>query len=96
MVWSHYIAGNTCESRSDYATALVHYSAIIDGKYTEVDNFANRDITLYSLRRSANCYARLGQPDKERQMWEAIIQRYPDNPIAKIAEAELAKRVGGK
>lgn len=96
MVWSHYIAGNACESRGDYATALTHYSAIIDGKYTEVDNFANRDITLYSLRRSANCYARLGQPDKERQMWEAIIQRYPDNPIAKIAEAELAKRVGGK
>ena len=94
--WSHYIAGNACESKEDYATALTHYSAIIDAKYTEADNFANRDITLYSLRRSADCYSKLGQSDKELEAWLAIIERYPDDPVVEIARASVARLQGGK
>lgn len=94
--WAHYVSGNACEKKKDYAAALSHYSTILAGNYTEADNFANRDITLYSLRRSADCYSKLGQSDKELEAWLAIIERYPDDPVVEIARASVARLQGGK
>lgn len=87
--WATYIAGHAYESLGDFNTALARYQAVINGKYTAADNFGDRDVTLYSLLQSAECYQQLGQVDKAREIWQSILVNYPNAPKAQMAQNRL-------
>jgi|GEM_PF-3687870 len=89
--FAHYVAGNALESQKHYDEALQHYQIIIDGNYTKADNFKDRDVNLYAMRRSCDCYKNLKQPDKEREAWQALVDKYPKDPIAALAKKRIAE-----
>lgn len=94
--WANYLAGNAYEEIRRYDSALVHYTAVIDGKYTKAENFKDRDITLYSLLRSAECYKKIGQVEKAKAALEAVVAAYPKTAASENAKASLQKlSVGG-
>lgn len=92
--WANYVAGNSYEDLGDFTTALARYQAVVNGNYTQKDNFRDRDVALYCLLQSGECYEKLGQTDKAREIWQSVLVKYPDAPKAEMARNRL-KQISG-
>jgi tol-pal system protein YbgF len=75
-----------------------------DGKYTEAGDAYNRVIANHgrSLRAPEAYYKlgltfeRMGQLDRARQSWEALIKTFPDSDIARLSKQNLDRLARGK
>jgi TolA-binding protein len=92
--WANYIAGHAYEDMGNYTTALERYQAVVKGDYSAKDNFKDRDVALYCLLQSAECYVQLKRIDDAKAIWESILIKYPNAPKAQIAVDRL-KEIGG-
>jgi tetratricopeptide (TPR) repeat protein len=92
--WAHYVCACAYELLGDYRRVLEHCRAVIDGEYTERENFKGRDIVLYCLMKSADSYVQLGDKVKACRTWRSVLSRYPNDPCAKLAKSRLEKYEG--
>jgi tetratricopeptide (TPR) repeat protein len=87
--FSHWIRGQAFERLSNYDGAIAAYKAVMDGSYTENDNFKNRNIHRMCAYRMAHCFRMMGDYDSAHQWYEFVISSWPDSPVSRTARRVL-------
>jgi tetratricopeptide (TPR) repeat protein len=94
--WARLLAGDARTELGEYDNAMAHYQAVINGKYTPADNFAGRDVTTSAMVSIGDCYNRMGQPGKAKEVWQSLIAGHAGSWDAEVAQRRLDLLKGGK
>jgi len=63
----------------------------IDAYGLVLEKYRNTTWVPDAYRKRGQAYAQSGQPDKAREMWEAVIKLYPESDAARLAAQDLQR-----
>jgi tol-pal system protein YbgF len=63
----------------------------IDAHGLVIQNYRTSPFVADAYRKRGQAYAQSGQPDKAREMWEAVIKAYPESDAARLASQDLQR-----
>ena len=80
---AQFYIGETYYAQNKWREAIDAYGLVIQNR--------NSPLVADAYRKRGQAYAQSGQPDKAREMWEAVIKLFPDSDAARLAQQDLQR-----
>ena len=81
---AQFYIGETYYAQNKWREAIDAYGLVFE-------KYRNTTWVPDAYRKRGQAYAQSGQPDKAREMWEAVIKLYPESDAARLAAQDLQR-----
>jgi tol-pal system protein YbgF len=81
---AQFYIGETYYAQNKWREAIDAYGLVLE-------KYRNTTWVPDAYRKRGQAYAQSGQPDKAREMWEAVIKSYPESDAARLAAQDLQR-----